>query len=308
MTYISVIIPTTRIGGLDVLFAGLQQQTFKDFELVLVDSLYNRRKDIVSEQAVKYSFPVKHVLQRQNTASSYCAAMNTGVINASGQIIFCICDYAWLYPDCLQIHANFHQSNKSYGLICSYNVCKLPKLHKNFYRSYGGHIPYDTEHNRKRFIAQERENHDSYIEDINSGKLDSLMWSIFDDPFSSNATRSLELIATKDPYPEGNVGVDCCYLKNESYELDNVLDINGFNEVLDGSHGWQDWEFAERFIANGSKLYYKPHMTATVVDPRSVLFGRLRERDVFSNEAIWKSAKGSNKPVNNWSLKEARKL
>ena len=128
--YISVIVPTTRIGGLDVLFSGLENLIFKDFELILVDNLYDYRKDIVIEKMKQYSFKIKHIppLNSTFTATNYCRDMNTGIINSDGNIVLCICDYAWLHPSCLQIHHDFHknETNNS-ALICSYNLCKLPK-------------------------------------------------------------------------------------------------------------------------------------------------------------------------------------
>jgi hypothetical protein len=59
MPDISIVMPTNRVGGLDLLFKSLENQTFKNFELVLVDSLYKHRKDLVSEKAKQYSFKVR---------------------------------------------------------------------------------------------------------------------------------------------------------------------------------------------------------------------------------------------------------
>ena len=50
--YLSVVFPTMRPGGLDFVFSSLENQTFKDFELVFADNLYNYRKDIVKEKAI----------------------------------------------------------------------------------------------------------------------------------------------------------------------------------------------------------------------------------------------------------------
>jgi glycosyltransferase involved in cell wall biosynthesis len=54
--YISIIMPTMRIGGLGVVFDSLEKQEFRDFELVIADNIYEYRKDIVKEKAKQYSY------------------------------------------------------------------------------------------------------------------------------------------------------------------------------------------------------------------------------------------------------------
>jgi glycosyltransferase involved in cell wall biosynthesis len=315
--YISVMIPTIRVGGLDVLFSSLENQTFKDFELVLVDSLYEYRKDIVAKVSLNHSFRIKHVpsLGNKLTATQYSRALNTGVINCSGQIMYTICDYAWLDPNCLELHANFHKnekSDKNYGYICSYNVGKLPKLHKDFDNIYAGNTPYDTPENKIKFVEQEMSSFNNYINDLNSGKLNSLMYSIFNSPFTIESSSSIfEIIDHKVSPPLGITSTSNCFIRNESYVLEDVIAINGFNEALDGSYGWNDWEFLDRLQARlGTKLYNNPAITTIVIDCRKIMYGRLRERDVFANEAIWKHGKATNfkDNVNTWSLKDMRDI
>lgn len=50
---ISVCVPSNRVGGLDVLLSGLATQTLprSEFELILVDNLHARRKEIVRQYA-----------------------------------------------------------------------------------------------------------------------------------------------------------------------------------------------------------------------------------------------------------------
>jgi hypothetical protein len=247
------------------------------------------------------------------TATKYCKALNTGIVNSSGHIGYFITDYVWLHENCLQLHSDFHQKEKStpnYGYICSYNICKLPPLHKDFNNVYAGNIIPDTPDNEKRFIDKEKECFNRYIEDLDSNKLKTSMYSIFNNEITTlNSFLDFEVKDSKTAYPKGIVDTSCCFLKNESYVLDDIVNINGFNEELDGSHGWQDWEFLDRLQTRcGTKLYNNPDITATIIDCRSILYGRLRERGVYSDEAIWKKGKASNftKDVNTWSLKDMK--
>jgi glycosyltransferase involved in cell wall biosynthesis len=310
--YISVIIPTTRIGGLDVLLSGLEMQKFKDFELILVDTLYHKRKDLLADKAKQYSFPIKHLIQR-DTAIHYCETMNRAFVQADGDIVYTMCDHTWLEKNCLQMHADFHKTVKEkYALIGHFDDCKLPKLHKDFYRSYAANVPYIREEaGASPFVIKERECYNSYMADINSGRLDNMMWSIYDEQFTTDTDpTSFEITLPKEILPIGQTFTNHFFLKNESYILNDIININGFNEALDGAHGWQDWDFSDRLIARtGTKLYSNSNIRAFTMNPRTILYGRLRNTDVFTNEAVWHEGKRSNftKPINTWSLKDAIK-
>lgn len=310
--YISVMIATTRIGGLDVLLSGLETQVFKDFELILVDTLYEKRKDLIANKASEYSFPIKHLKQRE-TAIHYCETMNKALVQADGHLMFTMCDHTWFDKYCLQMHADFHKSKKpgdKYALIGHFADCKLPKLHKDFYRTYAPNIPYYREDRHNQYMARERECYNNYIEDISSGKLDNMMWSIYEQPFTTSTDpNSFEITLPKEVLPTGETDTSRFILKNETYVLDDVIGINGFNEELDGAHGWQDWEFADRLIAKtGTKLYNNSNIKTYTMNPRGILYGRLRNTDMFKNEGVWQEGKktGFIKNVNSWSIKEAR--
>jgi len=308
--YISVIIPTTRIGGLDITFAGLKRQTFKDFELILVDTLYEKRKDLVKDKADEYGLQVKHILQEEG-ATRYCSAMNDGVLISDGNILYCIGDYTWLDPECLAKHAEFHRTKTDkYAMAGNFVEYALPKLNANFYRPYASNVPYIVDEVPNRFVMAEKENFENYVEDLNSRKLDTLMWSILESPYTvSDDPRSLDITNTKEQRPDGLTTTNHCFLKNESFDMDMVLEINGFNEALDGSHAWTDWEFIDRMIVlTNTQPYYKSDAITHTINPRPVLYGRKREREVFSNEKIWKAGKDENfaTRVNDYSLIEEK--
>ena len=317
MPYISVVVPTTRVGGLDITFSSLELQTFKDFELIIVDGVYERRRDLITEQSKKYSFTVKHVPQ-PSTATTFSRALNNGAANAEGHVMYIFPDYTWLKSDCLQIHANFHKNNEKFAVIGRFDDHSLPILHKDFYRTYASNAPWyrentpEAEKSRKYFIEQEIKYYNEYISDISSGRLNELMWSIFETPFTTKTNpKTFQISIKKDPVPEGIVDSRKCICKNESYKIETILEINGWNEALDGSHGWADFEFADRLTTlTDTKLYHKPDAIAYTVNPRTIMYARSRDvgRDVFSNEAIWEQGVKTKfkDRVNNYSLKGER--
>lgn len=308
MPNISIIVPTSRIGGLDILFSSLENQIFKDFELILIDSLYDKREHIVKDKMKQFSFIIKHIPSKEEkfTATNYCKAMNTGIINSSGNLAYFTCDYTWLTPECLQIHNDFHKTNINTGLLCSYVHKKLPKLNSIIDNVYYSPEPY-TIHTESSFINNETNNFTKYLEDLNNDKFKDIMYSIFEEEFNIHSNINTLEHEQNSERPEGYLDINSCFLKNESYTLKDLIEINGLNEELDGSHGWQDIELVDRLkTLLNTKFCSKSITTNIIINPRTVLGGRLRNRAVFSNETIWKTGKlqGFRNKVNNYTLKD----
>lgn len=295
MPFISVCVPTNRVGGIDLLLEGLLQQSFTDFEVVLADGLHKYRKDLVADRIKSYPFPIKHVEPKNNLfpLNQFSHVANTALANASGEIVVFFVDYTYAPPDLLAAHAAFHQQNdRMRGLMCPHNYFEVPELHTAFPK-YGN------------------EELDQYIADLNSGKLDPCMWSIFardvkaGDKFEEldrSGYANVDPKLTADP---GGVHPTYFHGKNESCSLSAVLDINGWDEALDGSHCYQDSDIAERLnVHNGVQWTVQPIPIAQIVNPRRIFPFPLRVRPVEDNLRIWKTAKASGYPhVNQWSLR-----
>src|SRR5712671_7816501 len=103
---ISVCCITARPGGLDVLLTGLKHQTFRDFELVLVDAVYDRRVSLVQDAATDARVAVVHTPPRVRLfPEDACPeARNTAIIKAHGELLLWVVDYAYLAPACLEAH------------------------------------------------------------------------------------------------------------------------------------------------------------------------------------------------------------
>lgn len=296
--YISIVIATARIGGWDILFAGLENQTFKNFEVIIADSLYKYRKDIVKEKAKQYSINYKHIepIKDNFPSISYCHANNSAITHASGDVILFTTDYHYFPPNYIQKHVDFHQSHAN---NIGYAPSVIPKMApeiKSGLLSYG--------------------NYTKYLEDLNSGILQDYMWSSFITDIDINtpdfATVANDPDGGYDPKRSIQPGVEVpptiIHLQSESIKTNIVLESNGLNEALDGSHGWQDIEFSHR-LRNLFGFKWIGDNTNNIYRTGS---HRIIQRFQFtrppgSNEQIFqKYANGSKDPVNNWSLKEAR--
>jgi glycosyltransferase involved in cell wall biosynthesis len=300
---ISLIIPTMRVGGLDILTHGLKGQNFRDFELVLVDGIHDLRIGIFDDKSL--DFPITHIAPRENPfpLNSFCQYSNTGLVHARGDLVLFATDYTWFPPDCIEKHIIFHEAlGRGHGLMCPHRYITLPSLNPKF-------IPY------KPFSTDEAE---KYAQDVRSMPPE-LMWSILLTEFNSEADKmpheeipSGHIFYGHDPklfLPPGPVVPSMFHGKNESCRLENVLDVNGWDEDLDGTHGYQDSDLADRLTTKmGLQWTLDPGNIAYIVNPRSVFPFARRTREITTNEAIWNSKRLAGYPdmPNSWSLLQAR--
>ena len=284
-----------RVGGLDVLFAGLAQQTFTDFELVLSDGLWKHRNELVALKACAYPFRVTHIEPFSNPfpVNSFCRYANTAIARARGELALMITDYTWLPPESLAVHWAAYEEGKAarVGLMCPHRYVELPQLNSAFW-------------------SYKNEEIDHYVNDLKNGDLESLMWSIFDKPFTGllEDPRAMKTDPSTgaDPkltWPSGVVPPTYFHGKHESVPMQVLVDANGWDEDLDGTHGWQDAELAERLGARGVNWRLDNTNVACIVNPRSVFPLAKRLRPYETNEPIWRAKQARGYPTpNTWSI------
>jgi hypothetical protein len=287
MPLISVVVPTMRVGGIDVLLDSLARQTFTDFELVLVDSIYNRRNTAVLKKARDRFIAVKHCCPKPSPfpLASYCLMMNVGIAVSEGDVILMAADYSNFPPDLLERHARFHKADttRKAGLMAPYRYTKI---------NIGPEFP-----------VYGRGDVDRYEADVNSGVLDRWMMSI------GNATDLLSdahevdgggmATADCDPklrMPAGPIGYEFFHAKNESVRRENIMAIDGFDQDLDGTHLYQDSDFSDRLVRSGVVWTLDPTAVLDIANPRHVFPFARRVRDFRDNERIWRSKQAAGYP------------
>lgn len=309
---ISVIVPTNRPGGLDVLFDSLAQQTYKDFELIVVDALWGLRVDLVDDEAkpsgVHWTWPALSEKARHgcDLKQAYCHSVNTGIANASGETIVLLCDYSWLHPDCLATHAAI-QAKTPGPVHLDYNYCALPPLKPGLPDYSQSHLP-DGEREAK--LAEDTAR---YVADLRSGKLNPFMWSIFEEHLTEEAVKALPVTLKHRPCATRERGDwNWCSFKNESFPTELFLEMNGLDEAYDESHCYQDLEFSYRLRERGIEWINGPPETGmvTVVNPRDIINIKQLGKPIAHNKRLCEleRAAGLRLPVNpGWSLREWRK-
>lgn len=284
--YISVIAHTNRVGGLDVLFEGLKHQTFKDFELVLVDSIYKYRKDIVAEKAKEYDFVVKHVEPLHNIfpVANYCILTNTGICASEGEVVYLTGDYCYLHEETLaRCHAFHSKTPRNFALLFpgTHGPVKIDTVSDNFPRDnqYGhrGDVMSASLMNtpEAEYVATQNRWSDAYAEDLDKGLFDKVLWSIFHTPFT-NADNIIDLIDPKEFHIEADKFANCptdtaapafhdlCCLRYDSFKRDFLLDANGLDEEMDGSGGYQDTELARRLVRLYGAQFFAMNFQSTI--------------------------------------------
>jgi glycosyltransferase involved in cell wall biosynthesis len=323
---ISVLDLTNRVGGIDILFESLKAQSFQDFELIIVDALYKYRKDVVAEKAKAYNFPVKHIEPLNNTfpVSNYNNSMNSGLIAAEGEVVYFTCDYAYLMKNTLLTHANFHSKTpRNHILLLPINDCpvKLDAVSDNFpkHRQYGIRARKDPFQlcvvPEEAYMKAHNEWSERYAEDINNGFLDKVMWSIFDMAFSyedgieqyidsTTIDTKFANCPSTEPAP---VFHDLCCVKNDSFKLDFLMEANGFDEEMDGTHGFFDTELARRLLkCHGGQFFAMNTGAASVINTRYYLQPR-KVINGYNNLRIIDAKYNREQPLTNNSITEFKK-
>jgi len=284
--YISVIAHTNRVGGLDVLFEGLKHQKFKNFELVLVDSIYKYRKDIVTEKSKQYDFVVKHIEPKNNIfpVANYCVLVNTGICASEGEVVYFTGDYCYLYEDTLALCHKFHSNTpQNYALMFpgSHGPVKISTVSNDFpmNNQYGhrGDVMAASLMNtpEDEYVATQNKWSDLYAEDLSKGLFDKVLWSIFHKPFT-NKDNITDFVDPKELFIETDKFANCptdmaapafgelCCMRYDSFKLDFLLDANGLDEEMDGSCGYMDTELVRRLIRLYDARFFAQNVQSTM--------------------------------------------
>lgn len=286
--FVSIICPTMRAGGLNILFDSLAKQTFTNFELVLSDGLYKHRAARAAKEAYDRFLRVVHVEPHPNPfpLCAFCEYANAALAAASGEIALFIVDFSWLPSDLVELHATFHKrAHPSIGMMGPHRYRALDLL--------------------PEFPRYAQSDVTRYEEDVRTGMLDDFMWSIGDrtdrpsEPHIVDGGGSAPWDA--DPKlraPAGPIDHVCFHAKNESVRMEHVIAINGFDENLDGAHAYQDSDFADRLaVKRGVRWINNPEAIIDIVNPRHVFPFARRLRDHESNREIWQRSKAQGYPA-----------
>ena len=242
MVDISVILPTARqdypileepeLHMLEITINSLMKQTFTDFEVIVIDAIHDTREFPFD----KVIFPVKHVPVNPNHRFwldrkrwNVCGALNTGILNAEGELIVRI-------DDCSEFEKTFLEDIwKVYE-----NGLWLQAMHIRFLG--GKPARFDAEYREKGYEAKysimtEPEDRFDILRDMYGE--DGL---VRDTRYPKVVESGGKMIA---PY-QWMYGYSV-------FTLEAALKVNGFDELFDGDKSQEDQDFGSRLDLSGYK-------------------------------------------------------
>ena len=234
---VSVIMCTIRPNPQwKIMLRGLRHQNFQDFELVIVDGLFDKRKDQVKHVLKDCSFPITYVKDKpwfhseevqSGKRPGIASARNTGVIHARGELLAIMDDNTWVPPDWLSRHVKAFNAGFD----------GMAGLQHRFYdaeglRKYGEHYFVDGKYPDGRCIpCNVQDTPCCHVERM--GVLTLL--KDYRETYNENYIRAPGESATYNMLPLG-----WFYCGNASIRTKFVLKINGFPEEFCGEMGSED--------------------------------------------------------------------
>ena len=295
---LTVVVVTNRVGGMDVLFAGLREQSFQDFEVIVVDELLAYTGVVARDYDLHVGKLVTPIPPGAGPRwGNYMRSLNMALRNASGSRLVFWSDYTCPHPGSLAVHARFHAAHCNDVMLGGIEYTELPELHPDFPRRYGwlamGHDVANHREETYRPWLDDRRRHELYEEwrvnyerDLERGALRPFMHSTFAKPVESfDDVRNLRVFNhdRRDTSPFLN-------LKNDSIPRHLLASIGGFDERADGCHGHQDSITARQLAKVGAKFVSVPENPVKLLDPHGIAIIRRMERPDTSNLKIYEEA------------------
>lgn len=261
---VTVMVSTFRPGGLDITLAGMRDQTFQDFEVVIVDHRYEKRHGDVLALAATYGIldKVIHVPEHRRNGkwNTICSAWNTALAVARGKYVIFLQDYAYAGPGWIEEHLSCHLPDSARFVVCPYTYTGMPKLAPLKISGFD-------------FANQQAKGDECLEQDaVIRGEVFDEMYIFEGGAFQSACVPSLEVSPAlygtdirRSIRPEPNVAIEdgWVHLKNESVLRERMLAINGLDERLERGKGPADTDIAHRIRAAGVQLAWYPNRAHT---------------------------------------------
>lgn len=312
MPKITILTIIYRPGYIDSMTESLRGQIFKDFEWILVDDLYEQRKEIVREY-VGASLNLKHIPPREmNPFASGSMATNTAFMHAEGELVYFMADYMYLHPRTLERHWEIYSK---YGPKVTISGPLLDAIVTSGRSVWAGAKAMEMRiRNDEGNIIQYPEFTPpipfELIDNFEEPTPDNLI-SIWREPFQPVWPKTflpdwrlghISKVSIDKNLCE-NDNSDWFWGRNDSAPLEVLLGINGMNETFDGRRGGADADLGARLKAYGCRLLVDREV------PIYMLPHPVRKRANISEEDRLRRVAEQRKtqPIpNNYNLREER--
>lgn len=229
--------------------SSLQKQTFRDFEFILIDGLFEQRRDYFIENPT--DFPVIHIPPKPSPYLargqwSVCDFLNTGLIVASGK-------YVLRLDDTDEFDADFLQNNINY-----LDVGYFPLTMEIYYRG-GKTASYDAL-TRKYYAEQATSQGQMLLEGSVERKL-AVMDKLYAEGAAIQDSRfgimgESYVMAASWEQVYGNMAIP----------LEIMLQVNGYDEAFDGKKSLEDPDLGLRVVNLMGKSKFILDKRLTVIE------------------------------------------
>jgi len=219
---------------------GLENQNFRDFELIIVDGLFDERESAVRNILRDYSFPVTYVKDKpwfhseqvqSGKRPGIASARNTGVIHARGDLLVIQDDNTEVPPDWLSRHVKVFEAGFDGMAGMQHRLYDAEGL-----RKYGEHYFVDGKQPDGRCIPCNVQNKPCcHVEQ--KGELTLI--KDYRETYNENEIVVLDR-ETREPIAYIILPLGWLYCGNASIRTEYVLKINGFPEEFCGEMGSED--------------------------------------------------------------------
>lgn len=216
-----------------MLYNCLMSQTMQhtEFELIVVDELYNRRGALM--ESLYPTFKVRHVAPWKSFAVyDNSTGFNTGLRLACGELVCFMVDFMWVYPRYLEDHWDFYRAHPGWSMTGYLDRYPFPQIAWQGEFGYSiFSLPWDPMIARHHFeetvpIYQERKG--------GAGKVDL-------------GTGLIEMPG------------ELIYLIPDSIPLAVMNQLNGLDELYNGGYGVNDIDVGVRANRIGWKFGLNPN-------------------------------------------------
>jgi glycosyltransferase involved in cell wall biosynthesis len=241
----------------------MRDQTFKDFELIVVDNRYERRKDAVAKIAAEYGVRLVHAPEHRRNGKWIvaCAAFNTAIALARGQYVIILHDFSYVPPGWIEAHVSALAGHPNRYVTIDHVNVDLPEVESKR----------PLEHN----LATDRNS--TELDDVfTDGSLDEI--SIF---------KRGRFDASWLPLPIGpdqwQTGLPALHragnkpehgwitLTNDSFHRSFVYALNGIDERYDMGRGPFDADLGVRIEKAGGETFFMEEPKAVLMNPRFIM-------------------------------------
>ena len=243
---VSVNICTIRpVPRWKLMLDSMEKQVFRDFEYIICDGLYDKRKTEVKKILKDYSFPITYIKdkpwyhndeEKVGKRPGLSSARNTGVIHARGDLMVWHDDNTWLPPEWLSRHVKVFNAGFDGAAGLDHGVYTLGALKKYFETSYPAYVfenkPIRT---NKCGACQTEDKPCNHVENIGVDKL----IKDYRGDYNGNKISVVDRETGETIYCNV-LPVGWLYGSNMSIRTKYVLKINGFPEEFCGQMGSED--------------------------------------------------------------------